>query len=156
MSHKLIALLTTWISVLGFCTMAHSAGNLAEQTPIEVGVQLGTKTGEMKFVPNNLVFETGKLYKLVITNPSNQKHYFTSLELAAKIYTRKVQVVYSSGTKAEIKGNIREVEVYPGGTLEWWFVPVATGVLKDLHCHIKDEDGQLHSQKGMTGTITIK
>ena len=27
----------------------------------------------------------------------------------------------------EIKGAIRNLEVYPGGTTEWWLVPVATG-----------------------------
>ena len=57
---------------------------------------------------------------------------------------------------AEIKGAIREIEVYPGGTAEWWFVPVATGKLDDLQCNIKDKDGQTHAEKGMIGMITIK
>ena len=137
-------------------TTAFSAGNLAKQEPIEVRVELGTKDGGFKFVPNNLTFETGKLYKLVLTNPSKKKHYFTSLGLASMVYTRKVQVVDDDRTMAEIKGFIREIEVYPGGTAEWWFVPVATGKLDDLHCRIKDKDGRTHAEKGMTGTITIR
>ena len=39
-------------------------------------------------------------------------------------------------TLAEFKGAIREIEVYPGQTAEWWFVPVATGRVTDLRCGI--------------------
>jgi hypothetical protein len=56
---------------------AHSAGNLAGQEPIVVTVELG-RPGEHAFVPNKLRFETGKLYKLVLKNPSSDPHYFTS------------------------------------------------------------------------------
>lgn len=135
---------------------ALAAGDMTKQQPIEVQVSLGTAEGMHKFVPSELRFETGKLYKLVLANPSKIKHYFTSPGLAARVYTRKVQVVTAQGTIAEIKGAIREIEVYPGGTAEWWFVPVATGKLDDLHCHIKDEDGRTHAAKGMVGTITIE
>lgn len=137
-------------------TAALSEGDLSKQDPIEVNVQLGTKDGDLTFVPNKLSFETGKLYKVVLTNPSKKKHYFTSPGLASRVYTRKVQVVDAKGTKAEIKGTIREIEVNPGGIAEWWFVPIATGELDDLHCHIEDDDGQTHAEKGMIGTIAIK
>jgi len=156
MRRDVIAGLTAFVAGFAVVTAAFSAGNLAKQKPIEVRVQLGTKAGDLMFVPNNLTFETGKLYKLVLTNPSKKKHYFTSLGLAAKVYTRKVQIVDGGVTKAEIKGAIREIEVYPGGTAEWWFVPVATGTLDDLQCQIKDKDGHTHAEKGMIGTITIK
>lgn len=135
--------------------IAYAAGDLTKQDPIAVSVQLGTADGAHKFVPSVLTFETGKLYKLVITNPSKPKHYFTSASLAASVFTRKVQVVDAKGTIAEIKGFIREIEVYPGGVSEWWFVPVAAGRFQDLHCHIKGADGQTHAEQGMTGTITI-
>ena len=88
--------------------LSHSAGDLSNLTPIEVRVELGTADGAHRFVPNELTFETGKLYKLVLTNPSKTKHYFTSLGLASRIYTRKVQVVNENGTVAEIKGTVRE------------------------------------------------
>jgi uncharacterized cupredoxin-like copper-binding protein len=60
------------------------------------------------------------------------------------------------GAKAigEIKGAIREVEVYPGGTTEWFFVPVATGTV-EMRCGIKDKDGKSHAENGMHGSITI-
>ena len=37
---------------------------------------------------------------------------------------------------AEIKGLIREVEVFPFEKIEWWFVPIKTGVFDDLYCKI--------------------
>ena len=137
-----------------------AGGDLSAQDPISVRVDLG-KDGvdKHKFYPDKLSFETGKLYKLVLHNPSNSKHYFTSLGLASKVWTRKVQVMDDLGegakTIGEIKGAIREIEVYPGGTTEWWFVPVATGTVTDLHCSIKDKDDKTHAESGMKGTITI-
>ena len=57
---------------------------------------------------------------------------------------------------AEIKGIINEVEVWPGQHLEWWFVPIKTGVFKDLECKVFDENTKLyHSDMGMKGIITI-
>jgi len=159
MKHSLRFLIGVVVVAL-LAPAAFAGGDLSQQQPIAVRVDLG-KDGveDHKFYPDNLTFETGKLYKLVIHNPSNSKHYFTSVGLAQKIYTRKVQVMDDIGagakTIAEIKGAVLEVEVYPGGTTEWWFVPVATGVIKDLHCHIEDKDGKSHAQKGMTGQITI-
>lgn len=142
--------------VIAFGSSALAGGDLTKQEPIVVRVALGTGTGEHAFVPDQLRFETGKLYKLVLTNPSQTKHYFTSPGLARSVFTRKVQVVDRHGTKAEIKGSISEIEVYPEGVAEWWFVPVATGAFSDLHCHIKDDDGHTHAAKGMTGAITIE
>ncbi|OGA54038.1 MAG: hypothetical protein A3G24_00005 [Betaproteobacteria bacterium RIFCSPLOWO2_12_FULL_62_13] len=136
-----------------------AGGDLSAQKPITVRVDMG-KDGVEKhvFYPDKLTFETGKLYKLVIHNPSNSKHYFTSPGFVSKVFTRKVQVMDDLGASAktlsEIKGAVREVEVYPGGTTEWWFVPVATGTAK-VTCNIKDKDGKTHEAKGMEGTITI-
>ncbi|MFH1345838.1 MAG: hypothetical protein ABIL01_32210 [Pseudomonadota bacterium] len=39
---------------------------------------------------------------------------------------------------AEFKGAIREIEVYPGASAEWWFVPVASGKVTDLRCGISE------------------
>ncbi len=157
-------LLTSMTAVLAaallFPTGAIAGGDLSKQEPITVRLDLG-KDGvkDHKFYPDRLTFETGKLYRLVLHNPSNSKHYFTSLGLSAKVWTRKVQVMDDLGpgakTIGEIKGAIREIEVYPGGTTEWWFVPISTGTLTDLGCSIKEKDGETHVQKGMKGTIVI-
>ncbi|HEY4774708.1 MAG TPA: hypothetical protein VIH40_07795 [Xanthobacteraceae bacterium] len=138
---------------------AQAAGNLAGQQPIEVVVELG-RPGQHAFVPSKLRFETGKLYKLVLRNPSSEAHYFTSHGFSQLIYTRKVQVVQTREGKpvtlAEFKGAIREIEVYPGHAAEWWFVPVATGRVSDLRCGILDKDGRTHADHGMTGEIVIE
>ena len=139
----------------GSVSPAGSAGDLTRQDPIETRVQLGTKDGAHRFTPDSLTFETGKLYKLVLSNPSQSPHYFSATEFASKVYTRKVQVVNDEGRLAEIKGDIREIEVFPGGTTEWWFVPVSTGTFS-LTCGIKDEDGRTHTEHGMVGTIVVE
>ena len=161
MRKLLTSMAAVLVAALLFPTGAIALGDLSKQEPITVRIDLG-KDGvkDHKFYPDHLTFETGKLYKLVLHNPSNSKHYFTSLDFAAKVWTRKVQVMddLGPGSKAisEIKGAIRELEILPGGTVEWWFVPVATGTITDLHCHVKDKDGKTHGEKGMTGVIVIE
>ncbi len=146
-------------STFVFTPAALAGGDLSKQDPVVVNLSLG-KDGvkEHKFYPDKLTFETGKLYKLVVHNPSDSKHYFTSLAFAAKVWTRKVQVMDDVGPGAkqigEIKGAVREIEVYPGGTTEWWFVPVATGTAK-YNCGIKYKDKKTHEEEGMEGIITI-
>ena len=137
---------------------AQSAGDLSRQTPIEVTVDLG-KPGQHLFVPSLLRFETGKLYKLILRNPSEDPHYFTSDAFTQMIFTRKVQVTQQRDGKtvtlAEFKGAIREIEVYPGHAAEWWFVPVAAGRARDLRCGIAGKDGKSHAEHGMVGEIVI-
>ena len=140
-------------------TVAHAAGDLSRQEPIEVAVDLG-QPGQHAFAPNKLRFETGKLYKLVVRNPSKDPHYFTSHAFSQLIYTRKVQLTQMRDGKpvtlAEIKGAIREIEVFPGHSAEWWFVPIATGRVTDLQCGVRAPDGKTHAEHGMVGEIVIE
>ena len=137
----------------------YAAGNLAGQQPIDITVDLG-KPGEHVFEPRQLKFETGKLYKLILRNQSNDPHYFTSHSFSQMVWTRKVQVVQMRDGKpvtlAEFKGAIREIEVYPGHAAEWWLVPVQTGRIADLRCGIADKDGKTHADLGMVGEIVIE
>ena len=135
---------------------SHSA-DLTRQKEIEKIVLLKGEIGKIHFYdPNELVFKTGKLYKLIIKNESDSKHYFTSTLFAKSIFTRKVQVSLNNKKVAEIKGIINNVEVWPNHQLEWWFVPIKTGVFKDLYCNVKDTKTNLsHANMGMTGTIII-
>jgi uncharacterized cupredoxin-like copper-binding protein len=152
--------MTALLMALATPATGYAAGDLAQQKPVVVTVELGNARNDLVFAPNELTFETGKLYKLVLHNPSSKPHYFTSSGFASRVFTRKVQIVTAPGEAAktigEIKGAIREIEVFPGGTVEWWFVPVSTGSLGDLQCTVKDDDGKLHSEKGMTGKIVIQ
>ena len=130
----------------------YAAGDLTEQTPVEVTISLGNANDHLRFYPDSLQFETGKLYKLIIKNPSKQKHYFTAEGLARAVFTRKVQIVSSDKqTLVEVKGVISEIEVYPGHSAQWWFVPIKTMHDSLLHCSIKG-----HKEAGMTGSITIR
>ena len=146
-------------TLFGLAGSAQAAGDLSRQTPIEVVVDLGKGT-QHRFEPSQLKFETGKLYKLVLRNQSGDPHYFTSHGFSQMVFTRKVQVTQQRDGKtvtlAEFKGAIREIEVYPGHSAEWWFVPVATGRVTDLRCGIVGADGKSHADHGMTGEIVIE
>ena len=145
--------------VVYFCivNISKSNGDLTSQNPIIKKVLLkGVKGEGYYFEPSELKFKTGKLYNLQITNVSDYKHYFTSIKFSKSIFTRKIQLSIKKKKVAEIKGIISEVEVFPSHTLEWWFVPIKTGVFKDLHCNVKDTKTDLsHSKMGMVGTIII-
>jgi uncharacterized cupredoxin-like copper-binding protein len=138
---------------------AIAAGDLSRQTPIEVTVDLGA-SGKHEFAPKQLRLETGKLYKLILRNNSSDPHYFTSHAFSQMVWTRKAQVTQQrdgkSVTLAEFKGAIREIEVYPGHSAEWWLVPVAAGRVSDLRCDITGADGKTHAELGMTGEIIIE
>ena len=131
---------------------AKAAGDLTAQEAVEIKVQLGNGKDALRFFPETINLETGKLYRLILSNPSPQKHYFSSEAMAQAVFTRKVQVNGADGKPiAEVKGQIREVEVHPKGITEWWFVPIKTGNFGDLKCTIPG-----HSQAGMVGNISIK
>lgn len=117
----------------------------AENSYNEAKISLGNVQGELKFVPNNLEFETGKKYKLILDNPSPIKHYFTAKDFADAIWTQKVEA-----GNVEIKGAIHELELKPGAEAQWVFIPEKTGIY-DLYCSIKG-----HKEAGMIGKIVIK
>lgn len=110
----------------------------------EVKVSLGNSSGELKFFPSNLQLEAGKPYKLLLDNPSPEKHYFTSKDFADASWTKKVQA-----GKVEVKGAIHELELKPGAEAQWVLTPMKAGTYK-LHCSIKG-----HAPAGMVGEIVV-
>jgi uncharacterized cupredoxin-like copper-binding protein len=146
---KILFLLATGACCAG---VAVAAGDLTQQTPIVIKVQLGDEKNKLRFVPDSIELETGKLYRLILSNPSVEKHYFSSEGLAQAVFTRKVQVNGAGGKPSvEVKGAIREIEVYPNAVSEWWFVPIKTGTFGDLKCTIPGQ-----AEAGMIGRILIK
>ena len=137
---------------------SNGKGDLTKQKPISIEVSLKGSSGEFHYYePSLLMFETGKLYKLRLKNLSDSKHYFTSKEFADSIFTRKIQVNKDAEKIAEIKGNISEIEILPNNALEWWFVPVKTGVFDDLNCKVIDKKiNKSHAEMGMRGKIIIE
>jgi uncharacterized cupredoxin-like copper-binding protein len=117
---------------------------IAATPAIEVNVSLGNSANELKFFPNQLEFVAGTRYKLLLDNPSPQKHYFTAKDFADASWTQKVEAA-----KIEVKGAIHELELKPGGEAEWVFVPMKPGTY-ELHCSISG-----HTEAGMVGEITI-
>lgn len=110
----------------------------------EVKVSLGSIANELKFFPNDFQFVAGQHYKLLLDNPSSQKHYFTAKDFADASWTQKVEA-----GNVEIKGAIHELELKPGAEAEWVFTPMKPGKYS-LHCPIPG-----HTEAGMTGTITV-
>ena len=111
----------------------------------EVKISLGNTQGQLKFFPDNLEFAVGKKYKLVLDNPSPEKHYFTAKDFADASWTQKVEA-----GKVEVKGAIHELELKPDGEAEWVLIPMKAGTY-ELHCSIPG-----HKKAGMNGKIVIK
>ena len=135
-----------------------STNDLTRQDPIVKRILLKGIQGKHHFYePDEITFNTGKLYKLIIKNISDSKHYFTSNSFSRAIFTRKIQINNKGHKIAEIKGIIHEVEIWPNQEIEWWFVPIKTGYFNDLHCNVKDKKSNLtHDMMGMKGVIIIK
>ena len=107
---------------------------------------VNVKLAEYKFIPSALIFKADTPYKLQIKNEGKQKHYFVSEGFFRAIATRKIQ-----STDGEIKAPyFNAIEVFPGHSLDLYFIPVKRGNYK-LICTIKG-----HSEKGMTGKIQIE
>lgn len=123
---------------------AHAAIATVQQPIKEVSIHLGTATGELKFVPDTLTFKAGQRYKLILDNPSPEKHYFTAKDFADVIWTQKVEA-----GNVEVKGAIHELELKPGAIAEWLFIPLKNGQF-ELHCSIPG-----HSEAGMKGSIVV-
>ncbi|WP_066427030.1 plastocyanin/azurin family copper-binding protein [Anabaena sp. 4-3] len=123
---------------------AISSGDLSRQSVTEVTVSLGNSANEFKFEPSSLEFVPGKRYLLRLTNPSQLKHYFTAKDFADAIWSQKVEA-----GKVEIKGAVHELELKPGATAEWVFVPMKSGKYS-LRCSIPG-----HTEAGMIGEIVI-
>ncbi len=119
--------------------------DFTKQPAIAIKVSLSNEGNELKFTPDHFNFESGKRYKLILSNPSESKHYFTSKDFADAIWTQNVVA-----GNVEIKGNIHELELRPNTTAEWTFVPIKSGTY-ELHCAIAG-----HTEAGMHGTITIQ
>jgi hypothetical protein len=113
LKHAAAALIGTTLSA-SHTGLALSAGDLTQQTPIDIKVQLSDEKNARRFVPDRIELETGKLYRLTRSNPSSEKHYFSSEGLAQAVLTRKLQVNGPSGQPlAEVKGVARAIDIYP-------------------------------------------
>ena len=132
------------ILMMSLWTLPVYAVPVTKQPATEINVSLGNSAGEFKFFPAQLEFAAGQRYKLLLDNPSAEKHYFTSKDFADASWTQKVEA-----GKVEVKGAIHEVELKPGGLAEWVLVPLKSGTY-ELHCSVPG-----HAEAGMTGQIVV-
>ncbi len=145
------------VFLAGLATVQAESSAVPE--PINVSLQFGTETGDMVITPNTLVFETGKLYRLVFENPSDVTHYFTPPRFGKAVKTRNVEVTGGKiqGSKRYGGRNARrpspyrltEIEIRPGGSAEWSFEPVQAGAF-DFQC-----SAPAHANAGMAGKIVV-
>jgi uncharacterized cupredoxin-like copper-binding protein len=128
-------------------------GDLSRANVIDVVIEMGSNADGMYLKPDNLEFVTGQAYKLVLVNVDEIKHELALNEMGERIFTRKVEIADDDGNLvAEIKGSIREVEVGPGKTVEWFIVPVqTTDEPVEITCEIEG-----HLEAGMRASVMIK
>jgi uncharacterized cupredoxin-like copper-binding protein len=147
--------LTTSLAVLivSLAGPAFSEGDLSRANVIDVVIEMGSNDDGMYLKPDNYEFVTGQAYKLVLTNVDEIKHELALNEMGERIFTRKVEVADEKGDLvAEIKGNIREVEVGAGKTVEWFIVPIQTTEEPvEITCEIPG-----HLEAGMRASVMIK
>ena len=133
------------VVVLLSATLVWAGGDLSRQSPVTLKVILGDRSNEYALLPKTWNLETGKLYKVTFVNQGKIKHEWAAPEFALTIWTRKVEV-----GGVEIKGVINEIELGPGTTADWYFIPIRT-VTFEMACEIEG-----HKEAGMVGKIIVK
>jgi uncharacterized cupredoxin-like copper-binding protein len=140
------------ILALILAPLTYADGDLSRANVKTVLLEMGTNNEGMYFKPTHLKFKTGQAYKIVLKNVDKIKHEIEANEFVEKIFTRKVEIKNKSGELvAEIKGNIHEIEVGPEQEVEWFIVPIQTGVELEMLCALPG-----HKEAGMHGLITIE
>jgi uncharacterized cupredoxin-like copper-binding protein len=132
------------VGIYSFPVSSVLAARSIVTVPFELKISLGNTANELKFFPDRVQLVAGKKYKLLLSNPSPQKHYFTAMEFASSSWTQKVDA-----GNVEIKGAIQELELRPSTNAAWALVPMKPGNYK-LRCTIPG-----HTKAGMTGTIAV-
>lgn len=134
--------------------------DLAMSAPVERVMQFGTQTGAMKVGPETLGFDSNRLNKLVIINPSDVTHYISAPDFAATVQTKELKVEGGQVTRSSYRWRhdtrppaakrfVQEIELRPGGKLEWLFVAQQAGDYR-VACTLQE-----HAKAGMIGTIKI-
>ncbi|MDH3671514.1 MAG: sulfocyanin-like copper-binding protein [Gammaproteobacteria bacterium] len=142
--YLLIAVAALYTAFAGF-TGTQAAPTWVDK---EVVMQLGTSSNDFMIAPAELDFQTGKSYKLVITNPSKVTHLLTMPEFGRTVLTAKVDI---HDGKVDRSGHrIYKIEVQPGGTAEWYFEPVKVGSYWVM-CGIAT-----HAKAGMTAKLVVR
>jgi uncharacterized cupredoxin-like copper-binding protein len=135
----------TIVLLIAFLSLGFGKEAIAQQTVHEIPVRLGDASGQLRFFPDQLRLQAHQKYKLLLSNPSPSKHYFTAKDFADASWTQKVQA-----GKVEVKGAIHDLELQPGGEAEWVLIPEKAGTYT-LYCSVPG-----HREAGMVGAIAVQ
>lgn len=146
-------LFTSALAAMALTSPAFATGDLSRADVQKVVMKMGMDDdGKMYFEPNDLTFETGKAYDLVLENVDDVKHELAINEMRERIFTRKIEIEDADEELvAEIKGDINEIEVGPHQTVQWFFVPVQNDEEPiKISCEIPG-----HEEAGMFGYVHL-
>lgn len=151
-------LLALMLGVSGIPAQADSDN--FRQSAETVRLSLGSDTHNKRiFSPSQILLQRGKSYRLVIDNPSMEVHEFDAPDLIAAVKSSHIKVAEYFGPGApiiaKIVGTPKEIEIHPGGAIEWEFIPVTAGIY-NMICDVKDKSGKTHTSMGMKGAIVVK
>jgi hypothetical protein len=59
---------------------AQGAGDLSQQQPIELRIHLGNQGDDLRFFPDALQLETGKLYRLILLTQARRNITFPRMD----------------------------------------------------------------------------
>ncbi len=145
--------MTAAVAALAISGPAFANGDLSRENVIDVAMEMGSNGDGMYLKPDAYEFMTGQAYKLILTNVDEIKHELALNAMVERIFTRKIEATDTAGNLVnEVKGYIREVEVGPGQTVEWFFVPVQhTDEPVEITCEIPG-----HLEAGMRASAIIR
>ena len=131
---------------------ALSSGPWAQDGPAQVKAadwdaaeKMTIELSEFAFTPKEFSMKAGVPYVVTVVNKGSVKHEFTAEDFFGTVAFRKAE-----SASAEFKAPApREIEVFPGETVDLYLVPSTAGSYK-LVCEIEG-----HLEAGMFGTITV-
>lgn len=121
--------------VVGICTGERAANVLAQDAALPVTQQLV----EYRFLPADLRFKAGALYRLQLENSGRETHEFTAPDFLKSVDLKNPEILVQAGN---------EVLLQPGERKELLFTPQGPGRFK-LICAD-------HDWAGMVGEIVVE
>jgi len=114
----------------------------------DVFIYFGTSANELAVFPPALTLQAGELYRILVINPSENKHVVAAPELAATGLT--TSLVKGLADVDYPAANITAgISVGPGQEIEWTFMPLQEGTYK-LGC-----ENRFHAAAGMHAMIKV-
>jgi uncharacterized cupredoxin-like copper-binding protein len=126
------------------------------ESPTTLTLYLGNDENEFVATPKRLNMETGKLYRLVIKNPSFTPHSFWGPLFDGAVDSKGMVQVDRGEVKLRTTGELGEelytweIKIEPGGTAVWDLVPAVAGLYPWACTH------QVHAAVGVVGEIEVR